>query len=59
MQNMLRMIGYGENLGSGFPKIISVWKQVGWEEPLLENRLDLDEVRLTLYVPVERVSDGV
>ncbi|MFA5202656.1 MAG: ATP-binding protein, partial [Bacteroidales bacterium] len=35
IQNMLRMIGYGENLGSGFPKIISAWKQAGWKEPLL------------------------
>lgn len=59
MQNMLRMIGYGENLGSGFPKIISAWKQAGWKEPLLENRLDLDEVRLTLFVPFENSDEGV
>lgn len=29
MQNMLRMIGYGENLGSGFPLILNAWKQAG------------------------------
>jgi predicted HTH transcriptional regulator len=58
IQNMLRMIGYGENLGSGFPKILSAWKQAGWKEPLLENRLDLDEVRLTLFVPFEVSEEG-
>lgn len=31
MQNMLRMIGYGENLGSGFPKILAAWKEAGWQ----------------------------
>ena len=24
MQNMLRMIGYGENIGSGFPQILDI-----------------------------------
>lgn len=51
MQNMLRMIGYGENIGSGFPKILSAWKKAGWTEPILENKLDLQEVQLTLFVP--------
>ena len=51
MQNMLRMIGYGENIGSGFPKILSAWKKAGWTEPVLENKLDLQEVQLTLFVP--------
>lgn len=51
MQNMLRMIGYGENLGSGFPKILAAWKEAGWQEPVLENRFELDEVRLTLFIP--------
>ncbi len=37
MQKMFRLIGYGENIGSGFPKILHAWKQVGWKEPMLEN----------------------
>lgn len=57
MQNMLRMIGYGENIGSGFPKILSAWKKAGWTEPVLENKLDLQEVQLTLFVP--NVQDNV
>lgn len=32
IQNMLRMVvGYGENLGSGFPLILDAWKQAGRE----------------------------
>lgn len=51
IQNMLRMIGFGENLGSGFPKIIAAWKQTNWGEPLLLNKVELDEVELQLPVP--------
>ena len=51
IQNMLRMIGYGENLGSGFPKILVAWKETNWGEPQLLNKLDVDEVELVLPVP--------
>ena len=51
IQNMLRMIGFGENIGSGFPKIIAAWNQAGWKSPTLDNRIELDEVILTLYIP--------
>lgn len=59
IQNMLRMIGYGENIGSGFPKIVHAWKQAKWDCPILEDCLDLNEVKLTLPVPyaTETVSD--
>lgn len=52
IQNMLRMIGFGENVGSGFPKIVAAWKQTHWGEPQLLNKLDVDEVELVLPVPV-------
>ena len=51
IQNMLRMIGFGENVGSGFPKIIAAWKETNWGEPQLMNKLDVDEVELVLPVP--------
>ncbi|MDE6807615.1 MAG: putative DNA binding domain-containing protein, partial [Prevotella sp.] len=51
IQNMLRMIGYGENVGSGFPTIIAAWKAAGWGEPELKNKIELDEVELVLPVP--------
>lgn len=50
IQTMLRMIGYGENIGSGFPMIIDAWKQAGYKEPTLDNKLDIDEVELILYL---------
>lgn len=56
MQDMLRMIGFGENLGSGFPKIIDAWKDVKWDAPVLEDRLSLNEVRLTLPVPFKETA---
>lgn len=48
IQNMLRMVGFGENLGSGFPQIISAWKETNWGEPQLINKIDLNEVELVL-----------
>ena len=48
IQNMLRMVGFGENLGSGFPQIIAAWKETNWGEPQLINKIDLNEVELVL-----------
>lgn len=48
IQNMLRMIGFRENIGSGFPKIIAVWKETNWGEPELKNNIEVDEVELVL-----------
>ena len=56
IQNMLRMVGYGENLGSGFPLILDAWKQAGWKTPVLNNKLELDMVELVLPIP-NRVSN--
>ena len=54
IQNMLRMVGYGENIGSGFPMILNAWKQAGWSAPMLKNKLELDEVELAL--PIEKTE---
>ena len=53
IQNMLRMIGYGENIGSGFPKIISAWQKAGWGKPELIDKYELQEVELRLPIPKE------
>lgn len=58
IQNMLRMIGYGENVGSGFPTIISAWKDAHWGEPELKNKIEVDEVELVLPVPNNRNRDA-
>ena len=57
IQNMLRMVGFGENIGSGFPKIIAAWKETGWGEPELKNKIEVDEVELVL--PVSAVTTNV
>ena len=56
IQNMFRMIGFGENVVSGFPKIIAAWKETNWGEPQLMNKLDVDEVELVLPVPSVKSS---
>ena len=52
---MLRMVGYGENLGSGFPLILDAWKQAGWDMPVLNNKIELDMVELVL--PLSAISE--
>ena len=59
IQNMLRMIGFGENLGSGFPKIIAAWKETDWGVPELKNKIELDEVELVLPVVTKVVTNIV
>ena len=50
MQNMLRMIGYGENLGSGFPLILNAWNEKHWIKPELQEQPELMQVKLTLHI---------
>ena len=35
MQTRFRMVGLGENLGSGFPLILSAWNEKHWLKPEL------------------------
>lgn len=48
MQTMLRMIGFGDNAGSGFPLILNTWKANGWITPELEENFALNQVTLSL-----------
>ena len=55
MQTMLRMVGFGDNAGSGFPAILATWKNAGWVEPILEEDTRLNQVTLTLkMIPVSQ-----
>ena len=47
---MLRMIGFGENLGSGFPIILDACKQEQWRKPDLDENSDTKEVHLKLWM---------
>jgi predicted HTH transcriptional regulator len=55
MQAMLRMIGYGENLGSGFPLILSAWNEKHWQKPELIEQPELMQVKLILHI--ENIGD--
>ena len=48
MQGMFRMIGFGDNIGSGFPTILNAWKKENWRQPCLIENQDLHLVELTL-----------
>lgn len=48
MQTMLRMVGFGDNAGSGFPDILKIWSDNGWEVPELVEDTILNQVTLIL-----------
>ena len=50
IQNMFRMIGFGENLGSGFPLILSAWNEKHWLKPELIEQRELLQVKLVLTI---------
>ena len=53
------MIGYGENVWSGFPTIISDWKDAHCGESESKKKFEIDEVELVLPLPVRRTNDQV
>lgn len=48
MQTMLRLVGFGDNAGSGFPTILDTWKNEGWVKPELIEDTDLNQVTLVM-----------
>ena len=56
-QNMFRMIGYGENLGLGFPLILNAWNEKHWIKPELLEQPELMQVKLTLHIQ-NKVASG-
>ena len=59
MQNMFRMIGYGENLGSGFPLILNAWNEKHWIKSELLEQPELMQVKLTLHIQNEPTNEPV
>ena len=55
MQTMLRVVGFGDNAGTGFPTILDVWKSEGWITPELIEDTNLDQV--TLVMKMEKKYD--
>ena len=50
IQTILRLIGLGENIGSGFPTILKAWNQQHWRLPQLEENIKLNTVTLNLWM---------
>ena len=50
IQTFLRMIGAGDNVGSGFPTILSAWGEENWRKPDLSQNEDLHQVDLKLWM---------
>lgn len=48
MQTMFRMVGFGDNAGSGFPTILATWNAEGWIKPELVENTTLNQVTLNL-----------
>lgn len=60
MQTMLRLIGFGDNAGSGFPDILKAWSDNGWEVPELIEHTVMNQVTLTLkYHTVGSENDTI
>lgn len=50
IQNMFRMIGLGDNIGSGFPTILKAWGDEKWRPPDLYDDQELHQVDLRLWM---------
>lgn len=58
MQTILRMVGFGDNAGSGFPTILNTWKNEGWVKPELIEDTNLNQVTLVMKME-ERENENV
>ncbi len=52
------LIGFGENIGSGFPLILYAWKIKDWDEPIIKDFPDLEETKLILKTNIILSSQG-
>lgn len=48
LQKMFEMIGYAEQAGSGFPKILSGWRSQDWKRPALTEDVELFQTHLLM-----------
>ena len=50
IQTFFRMIGAGDNIGSGFPTILNAWGEENWRKPDLSEDTELQQVDLKLWM---------
>lgn len=48
LMKMFNLIGIGERAGSGVPELFSVWEEEGWQEPIIEEKMNPDRTILIL-----------
>lgn len=48
LMKMFNLIEIGERAGSGVPELFSVWEEEGWQEPIIEEKMNPDRTILTL-----------
>lgn len=48
IQKLLRMVGFGDNIGSGFQKIMKAWESLKFASPEIHEEPEVTEVWLTL-----------
>lgn len=58
VQKMLRMIGFGDNIGSGFSKILKAWKSLRYPTPVILEQPEVNEVWLTLSLPQSNTDEA-
>ena len=55
----MRYFVIGENLGSGFPLILSTWNEKHWLKPELIEQRELMQVKLVLSIETKDVVKGI
>jgi len=58
IQDLLRMISYGDNLGTGFPEMVEIWENAWGERPVLNERYELQLVELTFSGMKREISSS-
>ena len=58
LQKMFQLVGFGEQAGSGIPKIYHNWRLEDWRPPVIEERRNPDQTIMTLRM-VSLLPDSV
>ncbi|MDR1342691.1 MAG: putative DNA binding domain-containing protein [Prevotellaceae bacterium] len=55
---MFALIDIGERAGSGIFNLVTLWKQTGWGNPVLEENFDAERTTLIVPVELEETAEG-
>lgn len=57
LQDMFRLMGFGDNIGTGFPTLIKTWKKEAGQAPVLTERPEVQVVELS-FAGLKRKSQN-